>query len=486
MNQPETLEIIPDPTSLMESMRAVGYTFESAIADLIDNSISAKADIVEIKYDASTIPFVSVLDNGCGMTPDELTTAMRHGSHSPEDHRDPSDLGRFGLGLKTASLSQCRKLTVVSKKYGLISSRQWDLDFVHESGKWLVKVPTTTELLTIPLFVELQSLQSGTLVTWQNLDRLTCGANDPQSEMTEKLIPLFEHLALVFHRFTEHAGSTPELKIFVNGLRIPSRDPFLKTNTFRQPLEGQIIRHARGDVSVTPYILPPISHLSREEIDLAGGKEGLRGTQGFYVYRNNRLVMWGTWFKLVSKDEFFKLTRVQVDIPNTFDDLWALDIKKSAAYPPEAVRTRLKELIPHFASTSKKTITYPGRRQANKKFTPLWTRIEPRHGVFRYEINSEHTAIQTLASNLDESEKKQLQFLLSLASEALPLESIYADMCSDTRKVDDEETYTKLLEIANNLFVIVGGDIEQILNIDPVVRYPNLHIRLRKELNNDR
>lgn len=467
-------------------MRAVGYTVESAIADLIDNSISAGGNTVEVKYDASEHPFVSILDNGQGMTPNELTMAMRHGSQNPADNRHPSDLGRFGLGLKTASLSQCRKFTVASKRDGIVSARQWDLDFVQKTGKWLVIVPTNTELITLPLYTQLNGMETGTLVVWQDLDRLTAGAKDPQSEMTEKLVALYEHLALVFHRFTEREDAATPVRIVVNGLRIPSRDPFLKANTFRQPLEGQVIRHERGSVKVSPYILPPVSHLSRDEVDLAGGKEGLRGTQGFYVYRNRRLVMWGTWFKLVPKDEFFKLTRVQVDIPNTFDDLWALDIKKSAAFPPESIRNRLKELIPHFASTSKKTITYPGRRQTSNKYSPLWTRIEPRHGVFRYEMNPEHPVIQALSSNLDESGKKQLQLLLGLAGDALPFEAIYADMSADCRNSDDEETYTDLLEIAVQLLKIVGGKIDRVLDIDPIVRHPTLHDRLRKELENDR
>ena len=132
----ETLEVIPDPVSLIESMRAVGYSIEAAIADLIDNSISAQADVIEIKYDASDNPFVAILDNGWGMTPDELTNAMRHGSHNPTDMREPDDLGRFGLGLKTASLSQCRKLTVISKKDSVTSARllvrgQVDLDVLQ-------------------------------------------------------------------------------------------------------------------------------------------------------------------------------------------------------------------------------------------------------------------------------------------------------------------------------------------------------------------
>lgn len=478
----ETLEVIPDPVSLIESMRAVGYSVETAIADLIDNSIAAQADSVEIKYDASDDPFVAILDNGCGMAANELTNAMRHGSNNPADEREPNDLGRFGLGLKTASLSQCRKLTVVSRKDHITSARQWDLDVVQQTGRWLVVVPGSSELEALPMFSRLQALDSGTLVVWQDLDRLTAGAFDPQSEMTNKLSSLYEHLALVFHRFTQKEDGVGLVRMVVNGQQIPPRDPFLRSNTFRQPLEGQVIRHERGDVRVLPFILPPVSHLSQDEISLAGGKEGLRGTQGFYIYRNRRLVIYGTWFRLVPKEEFYKLTRVQVDIPNTFDDLWALDIKKSVAYPPEAIRKRLKELIPHFADTSKKTVTYPGRKQHVKGFVPLWSRVEPHHGAFRYELNPEHPVIQSLSSKLGEDDQRYFQMLLSLFGDALPFESIYADMCGDRRQVSEEDTLSSLTEIAMNLLKITGLGVDQILNVDPIVRFPQHHEKLRVEM----
>ncbi|GAB3629641.1 DNA mismatch repair protein MutL [Pandoraea terrae] len=477
-----TLEVVPDPVSLMESMRAVGYSADSAIADLVDNSISAGAERIDIEYDASDDPFVAILDDGVGMMPDELTDAMRHGSRNPTDERDPSDLGRFGLGLKTASLSQCRSLTVISKVHKTISARRWDLDIVQHYGRWLVVVPEDAELKKLPMFRCLMELDSGTLVIWQSLDKLTAGALDPQQEMTIKLSLLREHLALVFHRFTQNEAGFNPIRISVNGLRLPPRDPFLKSNMFRQPLEGQTIRHERGDVHVTPYILPPVRNLTADEIELSGGNEGLRGTQGFYVYRNRRLVIWGTWFKLVPKEEFFKLTRVQVDIPNSFDDLWALDIKKSVAYPPDIIRTRLRELIPHFANTSKRTLTYPGRKRDTKDFVPLWTRVEPCHGAFRYGVNVDHPAIEALSSKLDMDDQKSLFALLGLFGDALPMEAIYADMCADHRKSDSAQLIATLIDHATNLLDITGLDVEQILTIDPLVRYPQYHEKLREEL----
>lgn len=457
----------------MESMRAVGYTVEAAIADLIDNSLSARASTVDVDYEPHSEPFVAVLDDGAGMTSNELEGAMRHGSRNPVEARDAADLGRFGLGLKTASLSQCRRLTVVSKRSGATSALRWDLDVVRASGRWLAVVPSQEEVEAMPLYQRLAGLPSGTLVVWQELDRLVAGATDLVREMTQKFTGLRDHLALVFHRFTDREEGHAPVTIRVNGLPLPRRDPFLRDNTFRQPLEGQTLRHARGTVRVVPCVLPPIARLKPDEVMLAGGAEGLRGTQGFYIYRNRRLVIWGTWFRLVPKHEFFKLTRVQVDIPNTFDDLWSLDIKKSAAQPPEFIRSRLRELIPHFANVSKRTVTYPGRRSHNGTFVPLWSRIEPRHGQFRYEVNDQHAAVQAFADKLDDGNRRQFADLLDLLAAAIPLQGIYADLGSDA--LDTGEDLERMLELARELRRLTGLTPAQVLDIDPLARRPDLH-----------
>ncbi|HZL51458.1 MAG TPA: ATP-binding protein [Terracidiphilus sp.] len=480
----ETLEVIPDPVSLIEAMRAVGYTAEAAVADIIDNSLSAGATEVQVKYDAADVPFVAILDDGHGMSPDELTNAMRHGSGNPADRRDATDLGRFGLGLKTASLSQCRKLTVVSRKGGAISARRWDLDVVQDERKWLVVVPSKSELADLPMYGMLESQSSGTLVVWQELDRLTAGASDTRREMTAKMAPLFEHLALVFHRFTQCEGSHPSTTITVNSLPLPRRDPFLGSNQFRQELEGQAIQHERGEVSVLPYVLPPVSKLSAHEVETAGGREGLRGTQGFYVYRGRRLVIWGTWFGLVPKEEFFKLTRVRVDIPNTFDDLWALDIKKSAAHPPDSIRSRLRELIPHFANASKRTVTYNGRVINDKKFVPLWIQVELERGTFRYEANPEHPLIKKLSQSIGDTEQRHLQMILELLGSAIPYQGIYAVMCADQPRANQGELLKELVEMAENMLEVTGLGIDQILEIDPLCRHPDLHEKVREKVSN--
>lgn len=484
MDRVNTLEVIPDPVSLIESMRSVGYSVEAAIADIVDNSLSAGSRTVRIQYDASNQPYVAILDDGRGMAAEELTNAMRHGSSNPADQRGANDLGRFGLGLKTASLSQSRQLTVVSKKDGLITARRWDLDVVRDSGKWLVVIPDSLQLDDLPMFKLLVSQQSGTLVVWQDLDRLVADARDPQNEITTRMEPLFEHLALVFHRFTQNEGGHPAVNITVNGLPLPPRDPFLGSNPYRQVLEGQTINHARGRVEVSPFILPPISKLEIDEIELAGGREGLRGTQGFYVYRGRRLVIWGTWFRLVPKQEFYKLTRVRVDIPNSFDELWALDIKKSAAYPPDVIRNRLKQLIPHFAEKSKRTIQYPGRRSIAAVAVPLWNRFEPKHGTFMYQVNVDHPLIGQLSEKLGVGEQRHLQMMLEYLGASIPYESIYADMCADQRRGSDDASIEELVEMTQSLLEVTGLDLQTVLGIDPISRFPAQHDMIKERLKN--
>lgn len=483
MNQIQTLEVIPDPVSLIESMRAVGYTVEAAVADLVDNSLSADASAVQVQYDAAAgTPFVAILDDGNGMAPDELTHAMRHGSSNPMDQRGATDLGRFGLGLKTASLSQCRKLTVVSSKGGVLSARCWDLDVVRQTGRWLVVVPDEPVIEALPLIKRLRAQDSGTLVVWQDLDRLAAGAQDVQAEMTARMEPLLEHLALVFHRFAQKEGGKPPVHITVNGLPLPPRDPFLATNQFRQELEGQSIRHERGVVEVRPFVLPPISQLTEEEIETAGGRDGLRGTQGFYIYRARRLVIWGTWFRLVPKHEAYKLTRVRVDIPNSFDELWALDIKKSAAYPPDAIRNRLKQLIPHFASKSKSAIVYPGRKsRCDAAIVPLWDRLEPKHGSFSYQVNVDHPLVANLSESLNADQQRHMQTILEYLASSLPYDQIYADMCGDQPR-DSNEDIDRLEDIARRLLDLTNLDVPAVLKIDPLARFPALHGALIERL----
>ena len=306
----------PVASDLLESMRALGYSFEAAIADLVDNSLSARSGKIDIRFSPLDEPFVGILDDGTGMLPSVLTSAMRHGSQSPTIERDKTDLGRFGLGLKTASLSQCRRMTVVSVRDGMVSGRCWDLDHVATRKDWMLLQLSDSQIRGLPLVDQLTAQNHGTLVLWQNFDRLGAGEHSIERALGNRIDRLREHLALVFHRFLSPDMGATAVSISINNLAVRAVDPFLTRNKATQLLPLQDFPLAGEKVLVQAYILPHISRLSPADLELAGGEDGLRRNQGFYVYRNRRLVSWGSWFRLVRQEELTKLARVRVDVSN--------------------------------------------------------------------------------------------------------------------------------------------------------------------------
>lgn len=308
------VSVPPYAPMLIESTRAIGYTLESAIADIIDNSASASASCVDIFFFPVGDAYIAILDNGYGISSEKLDTAMRYGSQNPNEQRAVNDLGRFGLGLKTASLSQCRTLTVVSKHGKQIEARRWDIDYVSQTGEWsLLVFETADELDAIPRIDKLREMESGTLVVWQNLDRLKVGELDFNRSMGKKMDIVRAHLSLVFHRYIIGESELKKMQIKMNGSLIEPTDPFLsKRNT--QVMADEIMAINGSRVIVRPHILPHIVSLTAGEITALGGKDGLRKSQGFYVYRNKRLLVWGTWFNMMRQGELSKLARVQVDI----------------------------------------------------------------------------------------------------------------------------------------------------------------------------
>lgn len=429
------IELPPFAPVLMESTRALGYSLEAAIADLLDNSISASATKINIRFWPFDESHLTILDNGSGMSSDELTIAMRYGSVSPLNIRKENDLGRFGLGLKTASLSQCRRLTVVSKKDEKISARRWDLDFISDCKNWILLCLDENECANLPQFKELRNQKSGTLVIWNEFDRLSAGEINLEKAMNDKMTEVREHLSLVFHRYLAGEKGLKKVSISLNEDAIMPHDPFLSTlNTVYQDDERlQIKGH---NVYVRSYVLPHISRLSQEQCSMIGGKTGLTRGQGFYIYRNKRLLIWGTWFRLRRRDELSKLARIRVDIPNSLDDLWTLDIRKSTAVPPEIIKKNLLRIVDKIAEGSKRTWTFRGRKETADSILHSWVRFRGRDGII-YNLNRDHPMVDVVSSKLDSEGKKQLEQLFQAIEFNLPLNSLYVDLANDERFATD-------------------------------------------------
>lgn len=432
----KTVLLPPYAPTLIESTRAIGYTLEAAIADIIDNSISAFASAVDIFFFPIDDAYIAILDNGCGMNGHQLESAMRYGSQSPNEKRNSTDLGRFGLGLKTASLSQCRTLTVVSKQSERFEARRWDIDYVTGTGEWsLLVLETKEEINSIPRIDNLKELESGTLVVWQNLDRLETGELDFTRSMGRKMDDVRAHLSLVFHRYISGEPGLKKLQINMNAIPITPADPFLaRHNT--QAMADEDIYIDGSKVVVRSYILPHISMLSADELTALGGKEGLRKSQGFYVYRNKRLLVWGTWFRMMRQGELSKLARVQVDIPNELDSLWTLDIKKSVAVPPEAVRNSLDSVIARLAECSKQTWTFRGKREISDSIVHIWQRFKGKHGGVYYGINRDHSLVE-IFSDASPQIRRNLEILLKAIETEIPLNQLYIDLTSEKQLEND-------------------------------------------------
>jgi len=487
----DIINLPPVAPTLIESTRAMGYSLEAAIADIIDNSIAANATCVSISFFPLHGAYISILDNGTGMSEEELTRAMQYGSQNPLDSRDATDLGRFGLGLKTASLSQCRMLTVASKKNGHIEIRRWDIDFVRATGQWsLISLNEDRETTDIPNISELEKLESGTLVVWQNLDRMQAGTIDFSKSMGKQIDNVRDHLSLVYHRYLSGEPDIEKITITINGSVVEPLDPFLMKKSDQTMQEETYLIHG-SYIKVQPFILPHISKMTSAEIKAAGGKEGLRKLQGFYVYRNKRLLVWGTWFRMMRKSELSKLARIRVDIPNTLDDLWTLDIKKSSAMPPEEVRTNLANIIDRIGEKSKVKFTRRGKLETDDSQVHLWNRMKGRDGGFYYEINRNHPMVSLVESEL-ENDKKSLNALLSQIERSLPLNQLYIDLNNDEQISNEKAQDSKEIEEAlramlpNSFSRTEKNDfLDKLSSMPPYNRFLKIIDKLKKEICNN-
>lgn len=427
---------IPSAPMLIESMRSIGYSFQTALADIIDNSLSAKASTINIYLEVrSEKPSVVFIDNGVGMSVGELEEAMRYGSSNPNDMRNKDDLGRFGLGLKSASMSQCRELVVVSKVGQKINCFSWNLDYVIAKNDWVIQCLDNSEIDQLPLVSELMKFNNGTYVLWRNFDRIESTTNDISKTLEEKMYESIEYLALIFHRFIDDG-----VKIAINNEQLLKRDPFLKNSKKTQQLRSQKIIIEDSVIKVQPYILPFISKLNEEELELLGNKDSLRSEQGFYIYRNKRLIVWGTWFRIVKKDELGKLSRVQVDIPNTLDYMWSIDIKKSSASIPSSIREKLYTSVKDSISSSKQVMKYRGRKKKETLEIDYAWNIVNKDKIRTYEINLELPLLRIFENSLNKDQLIIFEKLIEDIQDGFPIRDLYNDLSEENNTNFDIKT----------------------------------------------
>lgn len=482
----------PKASAMLEALRGLGYSTADALADIVDNSISAGAFEVRIdfRWEGGDRAFVAVLDDGRGMDDPELEAAMRLGEKSPLDERSGKDLGRFGMGLKTASFSQCRSLTVASKRVGgSASCLRWDLDEIaaRDDGAWALiegAADGSQERLA-----PLDGLSSGTLVLWEKLDRIvTEGYN---ADHFLKLIDRVEtRLAMIFHRLLE--GPRPTLRLLINGKAVEPWDPFLAghpAKPWNSPIERKWT--PAGMVEVECHVLPHKDMLTTAVNNQAAGPDGWNSQQGFYVYRNGRLLLAGGWLGLGhgrawNREEAQKLARIRLDIPNTADADWKIDIRKATARIPVYLRQWLTTLAEDTRNRARRVFAYRGSPTpgaGGALIEQAWT-VERFKDGMRYRVDTAHPAVTAVFESAGPL-LPLVKAMLRVVEETVPVQRIWLDT-AENRETPmtgfEGEPPSEVVEILQTLFEDMTGRRcmspamakKTLASTEPFQKYPSL------------
>ncbi len=451
-----TISAIPSAKALINGLRSIGYSFESAAADIIDNSITAKAKNIRIYSDPiADEPYFLILDDGEGMNYKELENAMQFGSNRDGKIDSIEDLGRFGLGLKSASLSQCKHLEVISLKFGKLHGMSYDIDQIEATNSWDLNILDDSEIEQVPFLNELKAQKQGTIVLWKKFDKMEAESGNKFSETFYNIIAsTTKHIEYVFHRFYDR------INIYVNSKnKINRKDPFL-TNSPRHQ-SGRTIEIQIDDsiIKVTPHTLPYANTITPEEKALLGNPKSIYDEQGFYIYRNERLIFWGTWMHMGYKSELNKLARVQIDIPSTLDKMWMLDVKKSSAKIPDVIKERIRIALQDSIVKSKRATRYTGQLE-EKEDCPIWFRTKLRDGSVKYEINRDNPVLTTLQENLGNHELELFNELLSQIECFIPKGRIQNDNIDAVNIVNggDDLEETQLIDSVNKVLDLLDPE----------------------------
>lgn len=418
-------EIAPVPGDLVESLRDFGYTLPSALADLVDNSLAAKSNIIEIDLHADPAnSYLAVVDNGVGMDLATLVEAMRMGTKGPLGGRNNDDLGRFGLGMKTASLSQGTCLTVITKAADNSTFvRRWDIGHIRASGKWELLTDATP--IAARFVDRIDKSRSGTAVIVENLDRVTflkVAPGEVNQHFARSLENVRRHLAMVFHRFIEDG-----ITIRLGTTALSAWDPFLRNQSTK--LATEYFALLGKTIDVIPFVLPHHSFLNEEQHEGAAGPHGWNEHQGFYLYRCKRLITPGSWLDLpLRKEEHFKLARIQVDLPNSMDAQWHLNVTKSRVAAPAALRDEFARVARYVRGQAAEVYRFRGERRAPTNAPPerfVWKREESK-GTVHYRIDRTHPVVQALLHGGCEHEEL-LNETLALIERTVPVATMLQD-----------------------------------------------------------
>jgi len=451
----------------MTSARSFGnYDLSSALADLLDNSIKAKSRNIEIKcIRKDDGPEVRILDDGGGMSLIELHRAMRPASTNPDEKRASDDLGRFGWGMKSASLSQCRLLTVITRRDGVLSGASWDLDNL---ANWKMGVLEPDDIQALANLELLE--RDGTEIIWCKCDRLSEFGQVGGKGFNDIVAHAKEQLSLIFHRYLGGEEGLRRLRVCFNGDALKPADPFFRHHEATQPQPKETLTLKGQPVEVQAFILPHYSKITAGEHDRLGAEEGLVRNQGFYVYRQYRLIIYGTWFRLVKHGELSQLVRIAINIPNSLDDIWKITLDKADAQLPSGLKSRLRDIVDELKRKSGKVFqSRGGRIRVEAGRTSVWAKYV-RNGEVRYYLNREHPQIAGILDDEDKEKAKAFAAALGIIEDCFPVLSIGEDYSSRPEMMNqsavDRITFIEKLDAAlPSLLLYAGGNMKTLLEI---------------------
>ena len=247
-----------------------------------------------------------------------------------------------------------------------------------------------------------------------------------------------------------------------------------------------------SNIRVKPYILPYASKVSAKDKKKLGELCDLRSNQGFYIYRNKRLIIWGTWFRLIKVQELNKLARIRVDIPNTLDSIWEIDIKKSTASLPDVIKRNLIAVVENSIGRSERVYKYRGRTTSKDNLQHVWETIDNR-GKFQYQINKELPIYKMLEASLDEQSIVYLDSFVKTLEDAFPYGDVYYRLAKDENAFEESKMeFDEVYNVAVNMIAAcreMGGDVKTFIStldkIDYFVKYPEVVKRIREDYEND-
>jgi len=471
-------DINPNPAALLSSLRDIGYNVETAIEDLIDNSITAKSSKIEIQMIwNSGKPWMGILDDGKGMSINELVKAMTLAGNNPLHQRDKDDLGRFGLGLKTASFSQCKELTVITFNDGNLSAAVIDLVEVERNSDkgFRVGILDKSDLESISIieeFPEFLSTKKGTLVLWQNMDRVDSfdKSQSREKKFNSMKSSIKSRVQLTFHRFLKYESGYPAIQIIFNNDTIKHLDPFNKKATATAELPQLTLKLESKKIRAQAFILPHHSKVSEEEYKKHELPGGYFMNQGLFVYRNRRLIARGTWLRLTHRSELTKLVRVRVDIPNSLDDLLRVNVMKSNLILPETLKDQLNNILEQIRDAGVQVYRKRAKRVISEVSDPMWIR-NTRDGKIFYEINQDNRLVTSITDDLNDIQFDKFSILIRSLECCFPTMPLFNDLANNPSDLEQpsisDDELTRVFNLFKSDIVSNDLDIDSLLRIEP-------------------